>query len=323
MRKKAFIHHDGALGDVLLSLPCISVVRDNSDFVHMVGPPDATEVLRETGFVQEASSAGSALFASLYALEMEQGVMDFLKQFDHAVVFTRGGDSPLAANIRKMIPHTKIIITIPPGGLRSHVAQFRLKQLTFAGKSDDLQPKLTIPSLRREKSKEFLVRCFGTEGRGPLMAFHPGSGGKKKCWPLNNYFKLVEKLLNRQACRILFLTGPAEEPGVADDILGFAHGHRGVVHVRNEPLITVAGLLDACDLYVGNDSGITHLAAAVGGKVIALFGPTDPLLWKPLGAEVQVISAGISEDCLAWVSEDEVYASLTSFLGESAQEYSQ
>ena len=308
MKRKTFIHHDGAPGDVLLSLPCIRVVRDNSDFIHMAGPPDVADLLRETGYVHETSAAGRALFTSLYAKEMERAAIDFLEQFEHAVVFTKRADSLPAANIAKVVPRTEIIITIPPEGVRSHVAQFRLNQLAFGGKSDDLQSGLSIPPRYRRKVKEFIVRSFGTEGRGPLMAFHPGSGGKRKCWPLENYFRLVEKLLNRQACRVLFLTGPAEEPEVADEILGFAHGHKGVIHVRKEPLIMVAGLLAMCDLYTGNDSGITHLAAAVNGRVVVLFGPSDPLLWKPLGTGVQVISAGISENSLAELGVDEVYA---------------
>ena len=319
---KTFIHLDGALGDVFLSLPCICVIRVNSDYVHMAGPPDVADLLKEVGYADEITPSGSALFTSLYALGMEQGAMGFLEQFDHAVVFTRRRDSPLALNIEKVIPHTEIIITIPPEGVKTHVAQFRLNQLALGGESVDLRSKLTIPSPYREKAKEFLVRYFGTEGRGPLIAFHPGSGGKRKCWPLNNYFRLVEKLLNHLACRILFLTGPAEEPEVADEILSFAHGHKGVLHVRNEPLIMVGCLLANSDLYVGNDSGITHLAAAVNGRVVVLFGPSDPLLWKPFGTGVQVISAGISEDSLERVGVDEVYARLTSSLREATREYS-
>jgi ADP-heptose:LPS heptosyltransferase len=91
---------------------------------------------------------------------------------------------------------------------------------------------------------------------------------------------------------------------VADEILGFAHRHEGVVHVRNEPLVMVAGLLANSELYVGNDSGVTHLAAAVSGKVMVLFGPSDPFLWKPIGAGVQVISGGVSEDSLEGVGVD-------------------
>jgi hypothetical protein len=285
----------------------------------MAGPPDVAALLKDAGYVDETSPVGSVLFTSLYAEETDRATLDFLKQFDHAAVFTRRGDSLLAANIEKVIPRTEIIITIPPAGVRSHVAQFRLNQLALAGRSDDLQQKLTIPSRYCEEGKQFLLRSFGTEGRGPLVALHPGSGGRKKCWPLENYLRLAERVLNRKTCRILFLTGPAEEPDVADAIIGFAHRHKGVVHARNEPLIMVAGLLANSELYVGNDSGVTHLGAAVGGRVVVLFGPTDPLIWKPLGKGVQVIVPGISEDSLAGVSVDEVYARLTSVLEEAAQ----
>ena len=319
---KAFVHHDGALGDVLLSLPCIGAIRDNSDLVHLAGPPDVAELLKKSGYVHETSPAGSALFTSLYANEIEGATLDFLEQFDHAVVFTRGGDSLFAANIGKVISRTEIIVTIPPEGVRSHVAQFRLNQLALGGKSDNLHEGLSISPRYLEKGKEFIVRSFGSEGRGPLMVFHPGSGCKRKCWPLEDYFRLVEKLLNRRACRILFLTGIAEEPEVADGIHGFAHGHKNVVHIRNEPLIMVASILANSELYVGNDSGITHLAAATGGNVIVLFGPTDPFLWKPLGAGVQVISTGISDNSLTGLSVDEVYKRVTFRLEEAAQECS-
>jgi ADP-heptose:LPS heptosyltransferase len=311
-----FVHHDGALGDVLLSLACIRVIRDNSDSVHMAGPPDVTHLLEEAGYVHGSSSPGGSLLTSLYTSKTEKETIAFLRHFDHAMLFTRGGDSPLMANIAKVIPRTTIIITIPPEGVRTHAAQFRLDQLAPGESAEDLYSKVVIPFPYREKGKALIVRYFSDRGRGPLIVLHPGSGGKRKCWPLNNYFSLAEKLLNRRACRILFLTGPAEEPEAADNILSFVQGHKGLVHVRNEPLLTVAGLLINSDLYVGNDSGITHLAAAVNARVVVLFGPTDPGVWKPLGTGVQVISAGITEGSFTGVDVDEVYGRLTSSLRE-------
>jgi ADP-heptose:LPS heptosyltransferase len=57
------------------------------------------------------------------------------------------------------------------------------------------------------------------------------------------------------------------------------------------PLLAIAQALTACSAFIGNDSGITHLAAAVGARVVALYGPTDPALWGPRGTDVRVLSA--------------------------------
>jgi ADP-heptose:LPS heptosyltransferase len=90
---------------------------------------------------------------------------------------------------------------------------------------------------------------------------------------------------------VLFLCGPAESPELRAQIEGFVRERQGMATVYDVDLAVVAGLAAECGLYIGNDSGITHLAAAVGVPVIALFGPTDPALWAPLGADVRVIAA--------------------------------
>jgi len=55
------------------------------------------------------------------------------------------------------------------------------------------------------------------------------------------------------------------------------------------PLRTLAGVLARCSVYVGNDSGVSHLAAAVGAPTVAIFGPTDPRVWGPRGPRVQTV----------------------------------
>ncbi|HXX53124.1 MAG TPA: glycosyltransferase family 9 protein [Thermodesulfovibrionales bacterium] len=323
MTRKTFIHHDGALGDVLLSLACLRAVRESSDFVHLAGPPAVTEVLKETGFVHETSPAGNTLFTSLYTREIERGTVDFLQQFDHAVLFTRQRESLLAINLTKVISDINIIVTIPPHGVGSHVAEFRLSQLARAATSDATPLGINIPLRCREEGRKLLVRFFGNEGWERLIAFHPGSGGKRKCWPLVNYFELAERLHRLHTCRILFLTGPSEEPEVADYVQDFADRHAGMAHIRNQPLITVACLLAESRLYVGNDSGVTHLAASVNAEVIAIFGPTAPTLWKPLGTRVHVISGGISEHSLAELSVEQVHERLIPILQERSKRSAQ
>ena len=105
---------------------------------------------------------------------------------------------------------------------------------------------------------------------GGFAVIHPFSGSPKKCWPLDRYQELARRL----AMPVRWCAGPEER--LADA-------------VRIDDLYELACWLATARLYVGNDSGITHLAAAVGTPVIALFGPTDPRLWAPRGADVRVI----------------------------------
>ncbi len=87
---------------------------------------------------------------------------------------------------------------------------------------------------------------------------------------------------------MLVILGPAEEGSKVEAMAG-----EDVVVVRHLGLGQVAALLAQCDLYLGNDSGITHLAATIGVRTVALFGPTDPVQWRPRGKSVTVITEGV------------------------------
>ncbi|MEX2261306.1 MAG: glycosyltransferase family 9 protein [Bryobacteraceae bacterium] len=109
---------------------------------------------------------------------------------------------------------------------------------------------------------------------GGFAVIHPFSGGRKKCWPLECFHELASRLEQRMPVK--WCAGPEE-------IIP------GITPVRIDDLYDLACWLATADLYIGNDCGITHLAAAVGTPVIALFGPTDPGIWAPRGPDVQVI----------------------------------
>jgi heptosyltransferase-3 len=101
-----------------------------------------------------------------------------------------------------------------------------------------------------------------------FAVLHPGSGSARKNWPLERFQELARRLASRMAVR--WCAGPDSAP--------------------IEDLYELACWLAAARVYIGNDSGITHLAAAAGAPTIALFGPTDPRVWAPRGSGVQVIA---------------------------------
>jgi ADP-heptose:LPS heptosyltransferase len=160
------------------------------------------------------------------------------------------------------------------------------------------------------------VRAVGL-GSESYIVVHPGSGGRAKCWPTERFVEVAREL-RRAGRAVCFVLGPAEvERGLAPEV---ERGLEAVEAVRGAPqegrdgagraegrladgvlpgefpvvrcpepdelLALVAGAA----AYLGNDAGPTHLAALVGTPTVALFGPTSPRVWRPLGAQVRVVA---------------------------------
>jgi ADP-heptose:LPS heptosyltransferase len=121
---------------------------------------------------------------------------------------------------------------------------------------------------------------------GPAI-LHPGSGSVRKRWPLDRFIALAEALA-RRGFGGLFVTGEADA--------GIAAGIReaglppGWLHLDSPPLAALASALESAPLYVGNDSGVTHLAAACGAPVVALFRTEFASHWRPAGRTILLAS---------------------------------
>lgn len=113
----------------------------------------------------------------------------------------------------------------------------------------------------------------------PVIIIHPGSGSKKKNWPLENFLAVGEHLRQRGK-PFAWVLGPAEQR------LQLPPGGRVLPPTS---LVNLASELARAALYIGNDSGITHLAAAAGCPTVAVFGSTDPRIWRPLGDNATVV----------------------------------
>jgi ADP-heptose:LPS heptosyltransferase len=115
-----------------------------------------------------------------------------------------------------------------------------------------------------------------------FLAIHPGSGSPSKNWPAQRFASFVQA--RESAAPWLLVIGPGDEEATSP-----LAALPGAVPVRDLPLRPLGALLSQAALYLGNDSGITHLAAAAGAPTLALFGPTDPTTWSPLGPHVEVL----------------------------------
>jgi ADP-heptose:LPS heptosyltransferase len=146
---------------------------------------------------------------------------------------------------------------LPPSGEKLHAADFFLRQ---AGRSGLAVPRIQCPAAPP----------------GDFAVIHPFSGSSRKNWALGRYRELAQCL----EMPVRWCAGPEEQLEDA---------------VRIDNLYELACWLRKARLYIGNDSGITHLAAAVGVPVVAIFGPTDPAVWAPRGDRVHVLSANLDD----------------------------
>ncbi len=118
-----------------------------------------------------------------------------------------------------------------------------------------------------------------------LIAIHPGSGGRQKCWPVERYVALIGWFNRETDAEILVISGPADYH-IVNELKVKAGGN--FIFADQLPLPKLAALIKRCTLFIGNDSGVTHMAAALGIKTVAIFGPTDPDVWGPRGDSVRI-----------------------------------
>jgi len=125
--------------------------------------------------------------------------------------------------------------------------------------------------------------------RRPLAVIHPGSGGERKRWPFDNFLEIAGRLRDKGVNGI-FVTGPAEE--ALDRKVDDASRSLGWTFLRSPDLPALGRVLERADFYLGNDSGITHLAAACGARVLAIFLSDFVEAWRPYG-QSRVLSASV------------------------------
>jgi heptosyltransferase-3 len=285
---KTFIYHNGALGDVLLSLPCLKRLRASSGWAYLAGRGDVVRFIRDTGLADATASSDQKLFASLHSA-IDSKLLTFLGGFDRAYIFTAAEYSDAAAAIRQVIPRFRTIRTIPPEGSKMHVAHYRFSQLEPGVQLRDGDAVLRLPSEESNTARS-LLREAGYSAETGLIAIHPGSGSRLKCWPLERYFELIEYLQSVNDAFVILFTGEAEDAKIRKAVCSYSKGRKNVFHAADLDLMSAATLLSHCVLYLGNDSGFSHLAGLLGCITIVLFGPTNPLLWRPLGPRVEVVS---------------------------------
>ncbi len=264
--KKVLIIRGGSLGDLILTVPVFWSLKKNNFIVYLLGRNPQASLLKRLGVVDEVigwdSPEGIKFFTPERDLSSELSTFHLVLNYSTSPL--------LIENLRRNFTHTLVNFDpLPSFSLSMHMSEYLLQPLI---------------SLGIKVFKDWKVDLEGfSEAR--FISVHPGSGSKKKNWGREKFLALLNWLVERY--EVLVLLGEAER----EDIPFWEKEvrERKATIVVEKDLWELSLLLKRSKLYIGNDSGITHLAAFLGVPTLAIFGPTNPLIWKPLGEKVRIV----------------------------------
>lgn len=302
----SFVFHAGALGDFITCLPAMNrFTKITSGAEHILAAnPETGRFACECAGFDEFRDVSAPSSAFLFGDNQKQ-LTTFLSKFRSALLFTNNTHLAAAAEKADLKP---LLVQPPfPNKIISihqyHSSLFESCQTDFG---------LDIPSQIMLKSMDIIPE----ESRYAVI--HAGSGSIKKNWPEENYLRLADRLRD-DGFEIVWITGPAEKRG--------NHPCQDKI-CRNLPLSLLAAVISRSRLYVGNDSGPTHLSAALGIPTVVIFGPSNPRIWKPAGIKVRVIHKNLpcspchgspipsqcGKECLNSISVEDVLQEIHSIL---------
>lgn len=285
----------GALGDLIVTFPALAALRARwpDARIELIGYPHLAHIARETGLVDHVRSINDGALARYFAPDAPIRDEDqvYFASFDFIVNYLHDPDQHLAGNLRRC--GVQVLLSASPIVTQGHAVDHFLKPLE----------SLALYEAQREPVIHPGPGEAGPE-HAPWIAIHPGSGSASKNWPVERFVAVAERIKSQAGCTPVFFTGDAEREYIPD----LDKALRGYIRHHNLDLLELARRLARATAYLGNDSGISHLAAATGCPSVVLFGPSDPERWSPRGRRVRVVPAPGND--LARLSIDTVWAAL-------------
>lgn len=281
-RNKVLVVRGGAIGDFILTLPALAALRQQfpASRVEVLGYAHIAQLACVGGLADEVRSIEARALAGFFARrgELDKALQEYFAEFGLIISYLYDPDEIFRENVARCAKGQFIQAPHRPDETATvHATEVFLKPLERLTIFDaDPVPRLHV----------------GVQtSAGPALAVHPGSGSEKKNWPEGKWQELLQKLLEDPQRTLLLVGGEAEEGRLERLASSLAAPKSGVEIARSLPLPELAARLAACGAFIGHDSGITHLAAALGLRVLALWGDTREEVWRPLGDHVRLLRA--------------------------------
>ena len=312
--------HPGALGDVLLAVPALRALRARhpGDRLALAAQTHVGRLLVALGPVDEFRAFEGLGLEALFVDDGSPPRVPALESAGRVVCWFGSRDPVFAGRLRALAPGA--VIASPSGDLGRPVWQHLLATLGETGPADDaeaphpddsgagcagsrrggaedsgggsaashragedLRSPIVLPPALVVRGGA-LLREAGWDGRTPLAVLHPGAGGAAKRWPVEAFTRVVERVSVRSALAVAVHEGPAD----AEAVGALRRRLPGAIVLGHLPLPELAGALRHASVFLGNDSGVSHLAAAVGTPSVVLF-TTANVPWRPWATQARVV----------------------------------
>jgi heptosyltransferase-2 len=279
----------GAIGDFILTLPALRLLRESfpAAEIEILGYRHIVALAENRFYAQATRSIEYAPLSRFFIpnADLDPELVAYFASFDQVISYLFDPDHFFENNLRRC-GVKNLLHGSPKIGDQAHAA-FQL-----AAPMESLALFLDDPAAQLFPTESDEVEAAQTLALSSprVIAIHPGSGGERKCWPIEKWAALGQWLgENYPEAEILVIGGEADgERLVRMEAALASHRHQVL---RNVPLPVLAAILRKCRLFLGHDSGISHLAAAVEIPCLLLFGPTDPDVWAPRNPKVRVLAA--------------------------------
>ena len=276
---KILVIRGGAIGDFILTLPVLAALRARLPMarIEVLGYPHIAQLAIAGGWAADVRPIEARSLAGFFARdgELAEELRDYFSDFAIILSYLYDPDGFFQANVARCSkaqfiagPHR------PDEGTGIHATGAFLKPLERLAIFDaDPVPRLSLVARTSNPSQ--------------LLAIHPGSGSEQKNWPEEKWAEFLRLLIDTTGERLLLAGGEAE--GDRLERLAGRLPRERIETARSLPLTDLAQRLTQCSGFVGHDSGISHLAAAVGIPVLALWNQTAEVIWRPQGEAVRVL----------------------------------
>jgi heptosyltransferase-2 len=296
IKPRILVIRGGAIGDFILTLPAIAALRRQFPQAHLevLGYPHIAQLAVAGGLADRVQPIEARGLAGFFARDgtLEPDLVDYFSEFDLVISYLYDPDEIFKTNISRCLVGQFIVGPHRPNETdRIHATKVYLKPLERLAIFDaDNVPRLNVgqASSRSQTSSTILLNQVGDrQDACPTLALHPGSGSEKKNWPEAKWAGLIQQIMATTNWNLLLVGGEAE--GERLRWLATALPPARCSIVQGLPLAELAQRIQSCEAFVGHDSGITHLAAAVGLPCVVLWADTLEEVWRPQGEPLVVL----------------------------------
>mgnify|MGYP001773278902 CR=1 FL=1 len=298
----------GAIGDIIVTLPTLEILRENypDAYIEVIGNYKYWEIAHNRYYVNTVSSGETRFLYEIYLRnrEFSKETVNYFSSFDLVLAYISDPEGIVRENLIKIGVKRVIIYPPFPRGENQHAADYTaliLREIEL-NVNPPLFPKIHLSREDLNFASRFL---FPFREYQPLVAIHPRTFGHKG-WAIEKFIEIGRWIENTLNGKSMWIIGPAEE----ENIKAIESNFPSSPILKFQSLPEVAAVLGSCHLYFGCDTGISHLAAAAGTRVLALFGPTNPRVWCPRGKNVLIVKS----DEMPKIQEDKVEEIITKYI---------